>query len=391
MPHISTSSPSLRTLAVRRASIVLAAALAFAPAFAPALALIAVPAASTAQPTASLSLNVPRPRSGKPIIAVVADAGGTELTDLVVPRATLTESGAARVITVAAQHGKIPLVPSTLTIEPEMTFAAFDSTYPAGADYVIVPAMKNHRSKVVYAWLRAQASRGATIVAICEGARVVAGAGLLDGKRATTHWHALAELQKQYPRTTWVRNARYVVDERRMTTAGVSASLPFSIFLVERIAGKATADSLARRIGVKAWGPTHDSDAFHISRGLYAKGLMNYAAWWRHDVVAVHAANGVDEIALALTMDAIPRTIRGKPLAWSDSGGDIVGRQGLRISVNGSRAAVSPDMKTLPLPSPASPPAIALDSALVRLTGWYGETARELVTLGLEYPTRRAR
>ena len=344
------------------------------------------------QPTL-VTATTPHARSfaTKPVIAVIGDTSGVELTDFLVPRATLAESGVAQVIVVAASSGKIPLKPSTLTIDADMTFAAFDAAYVHGADYVIVPAMFNPAIATVRAWLQSQAARGAIIVSICEGARVVAGAGLLDGRNATTHWHALDDVAKKFPRTTWVRNSRYVIDDHRISTTGVSASLPVSIYLIERIAGRRAADSVARRLGIESWDRQHDTDAFYLTKWMYVKAATNYLAWWRHDVVAVAVSDGVDEVALALTMDAIPRTMRAKALTWSDLGGSIVGRQGLRISVDRSRASLERSARQLALPGTSVPPSGALDSALVRLGTWYGAGARELIRIGMEYPPRPAR
>ena len=325
-------------------------------------------------------------RDARPVVAIVADAGGTELTDFMIPHATLASSGVARVVTVASHAGRIALPPSTTSVVPDQTMAAFDAAHPAGADFVVVPALVDRANPAVLAWLRRQAAHGATIVSICEGAWTVAAAGLLDGRSATSHWHALDALAKKYPRTRWVRDRRYVVDDHLVTSAGVTASLPASLYLVERIAGRQVADSVARSIGVAAWDPTHETAAFRLTKAMYAKAVVNHFAWWRHDAVAVPVADGVDEIALALTLDAIPRTMRGEAFTWSADGAPVTGRQGLRISVDRARAAVPSDARVLRLPTPATPPAAALDSALARLTQWYGRDAAELITMGMEYP-----
>jgi putative intracellular protease/amidase len=321
-----------------------------------------------------------------PVVAVLADAGGTELTDFMIPRATLTESGVAQVVTVAPHLGAIRLRPGRITIEPDLTLAAFDTAHPAGADYVIVPALVDQRNPAIAAWLRAQAARGATIVAICDGAWTVANAGLLAGRRATGHWSSLGGLGKKYPGTTWVRDRRYVVDDRVITTTGVSASLPAAIMLVERIGGRAAAEATARRIGVASWSDAHRTDDYAVSKWMYVKGAANYVAWWRHDSVAVPVADGVDEIALALTVDAIPRTIRGRPFTWSADGRAVTGRQGLRLSVDRARSGVPRNGREIRLPSSSAPPASALDSAIATLGTWYGPGPARLVVMSMEYP-----
>ena len=322
----------------------------------------------------------------KPVVAIVGDPAGVELTDFLVPHATLAESGAAQVLIVSARAVKFALKPSTMMVDPDMTFAAFDKSNPHGADYVIVPAMQDATNTAVRTWLQAQAAKGATIVSICEGAFVVAGAGLFDGRNATTHWHALKDIEKKYPRTRWIRNTRYVVDGRRISTTGVSASLPVSIYLIEQIAGRTAADSAARKLGVASWDARHATDAFRLTNWMYIRAASNYFAWWRHDVVAVPVVDGVDEVALALTMDAIPRTMRAKALTWSEKGGSVVGRQGLRISVDRARDAIDPSARQFTLPPYSTASATALDSALVRLGAWYGQNAAELIRLGMEYP-----
>lgn len=330
------------------------------------------------------------PRGSRlPVVAIIADSSGTELTDFMVPHATLSEAGIARVVTVALHAGRIRLVPGTVYIEPDLTMAAFDSANPHGADYVIVPAIVDHENPAIAAWIRQQSARGATIVSICEGARTAAKAGVFDGRRATTHWSALAELTTKYPGTTWVRDQRYVVDEHVVSTTGVSASLPASIFLIDRIAGRAVADAVARRVGIQSWGPEHDTNAYRITKWMYVKGTWNYLAWWRHDPIGVPVADGFDEVALALTVDAVARTIRGKPFTWSNDGAPVRGRQGLRIAVDRSRSAVHADHREMALPSRSLPPAGALDSAIVRLTSWYGTDAAELIEMGMEYPPAR--
>ena len=86
----------------------------------------------------------------------------------------------------ATGPGPVQLFP-VLKVETDATIAEFDAAHPAGADYVIVPAMGRDDDPAVLAWLKLQAEKGAVIIGICAGAKVVAAAGLLDGKRATTH------------------------------------------------------------------------------------------------------------------------------------------------------------------------------------------------------------
>jgi transcriptional regulator GlxA family with amidase domain len=86
-----------------------------------------------------------------------------------------------------------------LTIEPDITVADFDARHADGADYVIVPAMEPENDPAALQWIKSQAAAGATVIAVCAGAKVAAAAGLLDNKRGTTHWFYLKGLREKYP------------------------------------------------------------------------------------------------------------------------------------------------------------------------------------------------
>src|SRR6202008_2620969 len=112
----------------------------------------------------------------------------------------------------ATARGPVKLFPA-LAVEPQATVAEFDHRHPDGADYVIVPAMSRDDDPVVVQWLRDQAAKGALIVGVCAGAKVVAEAGRLDGRRGTTHWYYLNELLAKHPAVRYVADRRIVVDE----------------------------------------------------------------------------------------------------------------------------------------------------------------------------------
>ena len=81
-------------------------------------------------------------RSGKPVVAVLALNEGTEMTDFLLPHAVLQRAGVADVQVVAPHRGRVSLYPA-LQVEVAQDLASFDRTYPSGADYVIVPAMRD--------------------------------------------------------------------------------------------------------------------------------------------------------------------------------------------------------------------------------------------------------
>src|SRR6185295_17439886 len=206
-----------------------------------------------------------------------------------------------------------------------------DAARPAGADLVIVPAVHAPSDARLIGWLSAQAAHGATLVGICDGVWPVAATGVLEGKRATGHWYSLDGLQAKYPATTWVRDRRWVRDRSVMTTTGVTASIPASLALIEEIAGPERARDVANRLGIHAWSAEHDSTRFALSARDVGIAAWNWIGFWSWERVGIPIAPGVDEIALALTADALARTYRTSVVAVSRTPGPVRSRHGIRL------------------------------------------------------------
>jgi len=121
----------------------------------------------------------------------------------------------------------------------------------ATADTVIVPACASVHAAPPPPLLdavRAAHAHGARVAAICSGAFVLAAAGLLNGRRATTHWLHAAELARRFPRIRVDASVLYVEDERIFTSAGTAAGLDLCLELVRRDHGSTVANALARRL-----------------------------------------------------------------------------------------------------------------------------------------------
>ncbi|HEU4409578.1 MAG TPA: helix-turn-helix domain-containing protein [Polyangiaceae bacterium] len=118
-----------------------------------------------------------------------------------------------------------------------------------GAETVIVPGVDDVRRPVpppLIRALRAAAARGARIASICSGAFVLAATGLLDGKRATTHWLAADELARRYPAIRVDPDVLYVDQGSVLTSAGAAAGLDLCLYLVRRDFGASAAAYAAR-------------------------------------------------------------------------------------------------------------------------------------------------
>jgi transcriptional regulator GlxA family with amidase domain len=102
------------------------------------------------------------------------------------------------------------------------------------------------RDERLIGWLRDAAGRSRRVSSVCSGALLLARAGLLDGRRATTHWAACRELAERYPQVTVERDAIFVRDGQVWTSAGVTAGMDLALALVEEDLGRDVALEIAR-------------------------------------------------------------------------------------------------------------------------------------------------
>jgi AraC family transcriptional activator FtrA len=119
------------------------------------------------------------------------------------------------------------------------------------AETVIVPAcadLQGDPPRELLDALRAAHARGARIASICTGAFTLAAAGLLDGRRATTHWMHGPELARRWPSVQLDANVLYTQDEQIFTSAGECAGLDLCLHLVRLDHGSRIANALARRM-----------------------------------------------------------------------------------------------------------------------------------------------
>lgn len=320
---------------------------------------------------------------GRPLIAVIGINDATETTDYLMPTGILRRADIADVVMVATGPEPVQLYPA-LKVLPDATIAQFDAAHPAGADYVIVPAMSRDDDPAVLAWLRKQANNGAKIIGICAGAKVVGAAGLLDGKRATTHWYYLREMLERHPSIKYVADRRIVADGNVVTTTGITASMPMMLTLIEAVASRPKAEAVARSLGVEAWGPRHASGAFMLTRPFAQTVLANRLAFWNRETLGIPLKQRSDEVSLALVADAWSRTYRSNVRALAASPTSIITTaNGIRVLPDGNDADWPDERQVSTLPN--VPPARALDRTLQDISERYGVETTKVVAMQLEY------
>ena len=176
------------------------------------------------------------------VVIVVFD--GVQSLDLTGPLEVFHGAGYETVV--AAAHRRPITTSSGLTIVPAVAIAnihgSIDTLVVAGGDGVRSAV----RDPKFVDQIRTLSSTARRVASVCSGAFLLAEAGLLDGRRATTHWARCAELATRYPAVLVEPDPIFTQDGRFFTSAGVSAGMDLALALVEDDLGRATALTIAR-------------------------------------------------------------------------------------------------------------------------------------------------
>lgn len=321
------------------------------------------------------------PADGRPTAAILLSQAGTEITDFLVPHAILAASGAFTVYAVAPTRDVVPLN-GGLGVLPDLTLDELDARHPDGVDVVVVPNVLDPDSTVLRDWIRRQAARGARIASICEGARLLAATGLLDGHDATSHWAALGALRDAHPAVRWHDDRRWVESGSFLTSAGVTAAIDASLQLVARTTSSAVAAQVARELGLP---PPRDParPAPRVTAGDVVTGVLDASFRWPKERVYVPLADGVDEIPLAAILDAWPRTLAARAASVAPGRRAVRSRHGLVLvplldasTVRDGDLVVAPVASDLP----------AFDATLLAIARRLGGRPAALAALQLELP-----
>ncbi|GLW56279.1 AraC family transcriptional regulator [Kitasatospora phosalacinea] len=195
---------------------------------------------------------------------------------------------------------------------PMRTHAGFTVDVPHGperiaeADLVIATAtgVRAHYPEELCAALRTAHDRGAHLLSICSGSFLLGAAGLLDGRRCTTHWRHAALMAERFPLTTVEPDVLYVDDHPVITSAGTAAGIDACLHLVRKVQGAEVAREIARRMVVA---PHRDGgQAQFINRPLPeadGESLAGVLEWMRRHL---DRDTGVEQLARLAHMS--PRT-----------------------------------------------------------------------------------
>jgi transcriptional regulator GlxA family with amidase domain len=178
-------------------------------------------------------------------------------------------------------------------------------------DTLLVPGgigvEKREPDKAAVQWLRQAAAESRRVGSICTGAFLLAHAGLLDGRRAATHWAFAAELAKRYPKVNVDPEPIWVQDDNFYTSAGVTAGIDLSLALLEEDHGAALALEVARVLVVFLRRPGNQAQ-FSVSLGrqsLERDPMRELRVW-----MAEHLTADLSVPALAQRVAMSPRNFQ---------------------------------------------------------------------------------
>ncbi|OIO01215.1 MAG: hypothetical protein AUJ49_08370 [Desulfovibrionaceae bacterium CG1_02_65_16] len=150
----------------------------------------------------------------------------------------------ARLVTIAANRGEI------VSNQGPKTVADYSYADAPRLDYLLVPGGSGAVPLVHDAgtlnWLRAQVGKTKIIMSVCNGASLLAAAGILDGRPATTNKMAFKASTAPGPKVNWVKQARWVDDGAVVSSSGVSAGMDMTLAVIARLYGQPISDWLAQ-------------------------------------------------------------------------------------------------------------------------------------------------
>jgi transcriptional regulator GlxA family with amidase domain len=170
-----------------------------------------------------------------------------------------------RIVTVAERAGAVE------SAQGPRAVADHDLAGCPPLEVLLVPGGMGTRrevgNRVLLDWIARQARQAELTTSVCTGAALLARAGVLDGRRATSNKRAFAWVVEQGPKVDWVRQARWVDDGNMLTSSGVSAGIDMALHLIGRVAGPAARDEIATRMEY-GWHADATDDPFAKVWGL---------------------------------------------------------------------------------------------------------------------------
>jgi putative intracellular protease/amidase len=185
---------------------------------------------------------------------------GFELLDVYGPAEVFGNlTGKVKVVMVAEKAGPVASTQGPKTVADY----GFDDCPPL--DLLLVPGgfgtFAQLKNPAMLDWLRKRAETAEITMSVCSGSAILAKAGLLDGRKATSNKQYFQLAVGQGPKVDWIKKARWVDDGNRVTSSGVSAGIDMALHVIERLYGTQAAEGIADGTEYQ-WHRDADNDPF---------------------------------------------------------------------------------------------------------------------------------
>ena len=356
------------------------------------------------------AVTVPAHDPNRPTAVVVLGPEGANAADVLAPYEVLAETRAFNLYLTAPERRPLPLT-GGLDVIPDLSFAQLDARLPTTPDVIIVPELPGAgepSTAAVEDWLRRQRADGhPLLMSVCVGAEVLASAGLLDGRPATSHWLGLIGLRRNYPEVQWQDGVRFVDDADLITTAGVLSGVDGALRVVERMVGPDAAGRAARAV---RWPDYAPGRAAAIARSRPAPAdavaVLSAAYRWDRPTTGVLLTDGVGETELASAFRPYTTlSYLARPVPITVDGRPITSRHGLTFAPRAAVPSVASDLDRLLVPGAGAAdaartvpdtslrpvylhdqPGFAFDGALRDIAGTEDTATARWVAKSLQYP-----
>lgn len=208
-------------------------------------------------------------------------------------------------ITTVSIDGNAVVGGAGVRLVPDKALSAVTNT-----DLVLIPSggtdidLMLEANAPTIAWIRELHAKGTLIAGVCTGVAILAEAGLLDGRRATTHWAVADDYRKRFPKVDWQPQLCVTEDRGVLCGGGVYASIDLALYIVQKLCGRDIAMGCAKALVVQMPRTYQTSFAVLPIGRDHADAAIRRAEDWLHN----HFPDEIDLDRLAEDLALTPRT-----------------------------------------------------------------------------------
>lgn len=257
-------------------------------------------------------------------VVILAGNSGTEIFDLLAPFYIFSSTQQFNVLVVAPEKKPFLLWKGVFAM-PHFSISEIQHIDPA---LIVVPALNNPSDSVIISYLKSK--QESKKLSICEGSRTLAQAGFLDSVVCTSHASSVSDQKKKFPKAKWKTNLKYTEHHNIYTTAGVSAAIEGSLYLVSVLLGKPEMKKIMDEIQY----PHSYLQVEHYSDKVGMREQLNILGktWFKKNKrIGIFLNKQVDELQLAAILDTYNRTFPSKIETFTKGDSMIVSKHGLQL------------------------------------------------------------